>query len=174
MNAVTAPIAPERPGALAAWALGGPLAMGITFAATFTPGRGLTTSAVDFALAWPMAIIGVSLLCAPTLYIAAAFAGVAPDPKRTAAAFAGTLGAIGRLLVGCLPAAAFLAATNPGSGALLLSVLVMAFAACVGLRGLYRRIFADDARPRTRALYLAWSVVYLAIGLYAYASLLSA
>ncbi len=174
-TAVRAPVeaAPDHPAALAAWAVGGPLLMGAAFGATFAPGRGFDVAPADFALAWPMAIIGVSLLCGPTLYIAAAFTGVAPDPRRTAVAFARTLGAVGKLLVGCLPAAAFLAATNPGPGVLVLSGLVLAFAACIGLRGLYRRIFADDARARTRALYLGWSVIYLAIGLYAYASLLS-
>lgn len=176
MSTVHAPLAapsvpPTPPGMLAAWAVGGPALMGAGLALALDGGS--LTGPVTFAAAWPLAIIGVSLLCAPTLYIAAAFAGVAPDPQRTARAFAETLGGIGRLLVGCLPAAAFLAATAPGPRVLGLGFLVMAFAACVGLRGLYGRIFGDDARPRTRLLYLGWSVIYLAIGLYTFASLLA-
>ncbi len=162
---------PVNPAVLAAWALGGPALMGLVFTLTFEPGKGLVGPEAGFVLAWPAAIVGVTLLCAPTLYIAAAFAGVAPDPQRTARGFAEALGGIGRLLVGCLPATAFLAATNPGPLVVLLGACVMFGAALVFLRGLYRRVFADDDRPRARLLYAAWSVVFLAIGLYAYVSL---
>lgn len=157
---------PMNPAMLAAWALGGPALMGLVFTLTFTPGRGLEGPAAGFVLAWPMSILAVTLLCAPTLYIAAAFAGVAPDPQRTARAFATNLGAIGRLLVGVLPATAFLAATNPGPLVMLLCALVMFCAALVFLRGLYHRVFADDARPRTRLLFAGWSVLFLAVCAY--------
>lgn len=155
---------------LAAWALGGSALTGAAFGLTIAAD---TIPRTVLPAAWPATIFGVTLLCAPTLYIAAAFAGVAPDPRRTARAFAETLGAVGRLLVGCLPAVAFLAATY-GRGAIFLSFAMLAFAAWVGLRGLYRRVFGADGRLRTRALYLGWSAVYLAIGLYTYVSLLAA
>ena len=160
-----------NPALLAAWAVGGPALMGLVFTLTFAPGKGLDGPDAGFVLAWPMAIIGVTLLCAPTLYIAAAFAGVAPDPQRTARGFAHALGGVGRLLVGCLPATAFLAATNPGPLVVLLGACVMFAASLVFLRGLYRRVFADDARPRARLLFAGWSVIFLAIGLYAYVRL---
>lgn len=161
-----------NPALLAAWAVGGPALMGLVFTLTFAPGKGLVGPEAGFVLAWPIAIIGVTLLCAPTLYIAAAFAGVAPDPQRTARGFAESLGSIGRLLVGVLPATAFLAATNPGPLVVVLGALVMFGAALVFLRGLYRRVFADDDRPRARLLFAGWSVIFLAIGLYAHVRLL--
>jgi len=166
--------APEpavNPAMLAAWAVGGPALMGLVFSLTFSPGKGLAGPEAGFVLSWPMAIVGVTLLCAPTLYIAAAFAGVAPDPQRTARGFAETLGSVGRLLVGCLPATAFLAATNPGPLVILLSGFVMCGSALIFLRGLFRRVFADDARPRTRLVFACWSMIFMAIGLYAFARL---
>lgn len=157
------------PKTLAAWALAGPAALGVCVGLCLDP-----------ALAWipaaalPAVVVGVTLLCVPTLYIGAAFAGVAPPPRAVLAGVGRTLADAGRVLAGLLPAVAFLAATASSPGTVrLLAFGATALAALVGLRVLYRRLFADRDGPTARLLFGAWALVYLGIGLHLLVTLLA-
>lgn len=158
----------DSPRALAALALAGPAAIGACI--------GLATTPATFwipAAALPAVIVGVTALCAPTLYIGAAFAGVAPSPRVVVAGLGRTLADAGRVLAGLVPATAFLTATatQPGT-ARLLGFAVTLLAAGVGLRMLYRRLFAARDGIAARLLFAAWSLVFLGIGLHLLAGLL--
>lgn len=157
------------PKTLAAWAIAGPAALGACVGLSLDP-----------ALAWipaaalPAVVIGVTLLCAPTLYIGAAFAGVAPPPRVVVGGVGRTLADAGRVLAGLLPAIAFLAATASSPGTVrLLALGATALAALVGLRVLYRRLFTDHDGPTARLLFGTWALVYLGIGLHLLVTLLA-
>lgn len=161
---------PLTPRDLAALALAGPAALGACVGLALTPATFWIPAA-----ALPAIIIGTTALCAPTLYIAAAFAGVAPPPRAVAAALGRTLADAGRVLAGLFPAIALLTATATAPGTVrLLAFAAILLAAAIALRVLYRRLFADRDRPAARLLFAAWALVFLGIGLHLLSGLLLA
>lgn len=143
-------------------AVGGPVVIGTIVgmpSGPFAAGHG--------ALATPAILFGVTALMVPALYIATAFAGVAPPARRFAGAIGDGLRVCGVALLGLAAPAGFLAATSEtaaaaslaGAGALVASVLI-------GLRGLHRRLFADRSPDLVHlAIYGGWSLLAMTLGL---------
>jgi hypothetical protein len=141
--------------------LAGPALLGAC--AGFPAGAG---SAVHQGAAVPVALLGVTAMMVPALYIGASFAGVAPSARRMARATTGTLRDMGRVSLGLAPALAFMAATSQDdSTATVFGFMALGAVALLGLRALYLRLFAAQGRRlASTALYAAWSLVSLGIG----------
>lgn len=141
--------------------LAGPALLGAC--AGFPAGVG---SAVHQGTAVPMALLGVTAMMVPALYIGASFAGIAPSARRMARATSGTLRDMGRVCLGLTPALAFMAATgHDPSTATVFGILALGAVALLGMRALYLRLFAGQPRRlATLPLYLIWSLVSLGIG----------
>ena len=140
--------------------IGGPMLVGACF--------GLQTGlleALEASVAVPAVLVGVALLMAPALYIGAAFLGVAPAARDAARAVGAALADAGLLMLGLVPAFAFLLATSGDVALFLLTHLVVLTSVAVALLALRRRLFAGSGRPiASTALFLLWALVGLGIG----------
>ncbi|MCA9541685.1 MAG: hypothetical protein KC620_22465 [Myxococcales bacterium] len=146
--------------ARAAWAVAGPAAVGLCLGLRFDPG-----AAATLAIALPAVMLGVTALTTPTLYIGAAFVGVAPKPRAVLAALSDGLADAGRVLLGLAPALMFLTVTSTSKRTgLALAAAALLLGSLLGLRLLYRRLFPTGASARAMALFAGWALVNLGLG----------
>jgi hypothetical protein len=136
---------------------------------------GTAAAGALFGLAWgesarwlmglllPATVVGVALLCAPTLFIGVGLLGGQLSPKRTLAALGQGLGAAGNALLGFVPAGLFLVTTSgSGSRALPSMVALIATGLVVGLGGLWAALGLTGTK--FRALFAGWSIMALVLG----------
>lgn len=143
-----------------AWALGGPACLGACLGLRF----GLESAGV-VALALPGILAGVTALTAPALYIGAAYLGVAPAPGVVLESLARGLRDAGLVLLGLTPTLALLTATATSTATVVaVGYAVVLLAVILGLRLLYRRLFADAPAGLALTLYATWSLVAMGIG----------
>jgi hypothetical protein len=148
---------PVPKGALSA--LGGPIAIG-AIAGMHTGPFAIAHDAV----AAPAIVFGVTALMIPALYIATAFAGIAPPARGFTAGVGEGLRACGVALLGLAAPAAFLAATaGSAEAAAVLGAAALVAAALVGLRALYVRLFGRGEIVH-RMIFAAWSGMALLLG----------
>jgi hypothetical protein len=144
-------------GALAA--LGGPVAIGAIAGMQTGP-----FAIAHDAVAAPAIVLGVTALMIPALYIATAFAGIAPPARGFASGVGDGLRACGVALFGLAAPAAFLAATTGSAeAAAALSAASLVAAVLVGLRALYIRLFGSGEIVH-RMIFAAWSAMALLLG----------
>lgn len=149
----------------------GPTALGACLTA-FSPG----TPAWELAARVPGLSWGLAALTVPALYIGLAYLGTAPAAGRMASAALGGLYASGLLLLGLVPAVAFLAATvTTPRAAQLVGALAFALAGLAGLQRFFATAFADEEGGvrRTMAL-IVWTAVTGGLGLHLYATVVLA
>lgn len=146
----------------AAWAIGGPALVGF--------GLGLCAdlmTGVMMALALPSVFVGVVLLTIPTLYISAAFLGVAPQASVVVGALRRGLADSGRVLLALSPSLALLAATSGSAHPERpLCVGAVLFVSAIALHMFERRLFGPGSPLRARVLFGGWSLLFMATGLY--------
>ncbi|MCA9548014.1 MAG: hypothetical protein KC613_26595 [Myxococcales bacterium] len=149
------------PGKGLIWAAVGPAAVGLALGLTRAEGPGLLAAAL-----LPAVVGGVLALTSPALYITAAFAGVAPEPRVLFGHLHRALRDGGLIMAGLAPGLLFLAATTRTDGvAVFLGMATVALGALVGLRLLFGRLFAGDPEDgRGLALFVPWALVSLGIG----------
>lgn len=124
------------------------------------------------ALALPALWVGVLFVMLPTLYIGAALLQIAPSAIELGRAATSALERSSIVFLGLAPALAFSIATSvEARTADVLSAVVLALGAVLGLGVFYRLIFGDRHRARALALFAAWSVVSLAIGAHLYSAI---
>lgn len=120
----------------------------------------------------PATVIGVALICAPTLFIGVGLLGGQLSPKRTLAALGQGMGAAGNALLGFIPAGLFLVTTSAsGSRALPSMVALIATGLLVGLGGLWTALGLTGTKYR--ALFGAWSVMGMVLGVLVLVRILS-
>lgn len=141
--------------------VGGPLILGAVIGLPFG-----TQSVLRQSVTLPLIVLGLALLMAPALYIGLSLVGAAPPATQVVRSVGRGLRAKGIVLAGLAPAAAFLVTT--ASHVIVtyaLATLVLAGAALVGMRRVYRELFPDGASlARATALFVAWAVVSLLLG----------
>jgi hypothetical protein len=142
-------------------AVGGPAAIG----AIVGMQSGLFAAAHE-ALAAPAILFGVTALTIPALYIATAFARIAPPARRFARAVGEGLSGCGIALLGLAAPTAFLAATTgTAESASLVGAAAIAAAILVGMRALYLRLFEGaGTRIVHHIIYGCWSALALLLG----------
>jgi hypothetical protein len=140
-------------------ALGGPIAIGAIAGMQSGP-----FAVAHDAVAAPAIVLGVTALMIPALYIATAFAGIAPPARGFTAGVGEGLRACGVALLGLVAPAAFLAATaRSAEAAAALGAGSLVAAVLVGLRALYIRLF-DRGEVVHRMIFAAWSGLALLLG----------
>lgn len=151
-----------RPGVELGWALGGPALVGFGLGLCVDLSTGL-----EMAAALPAVFIGVLLLTVPTLYIGAAFLGVAPAAPVVVRALRRGVVDSGRVLLALAPSLALLAATSAADHPERpLCIGAVLFVSAIALHMLQRRLFGSTHPVRARLLFGAWSLLFMATGLY--------
>lgn len=142
-------------------AVAGPLLMGSALGLAHGP-----SAALVGAIGMGALVGGLAAIMLPALYIGSAFAGQAPEARQVLEAAGEALREMGVLLVGLSPALAFLLVTAGSDGAqTVLSMLVVALGAAMGLRAFFTRLCGGQRpQPAMSALYLAWAGVCMGLG----------
>lgn len=142
---------------------GGPAALGLAMGLT-----GVSASVLLSAVTLPGAVLGTTLLMLPALYIGSALAGADTHARQM---LRDALGALRDAGIGCLglaPALLFLCATSGADAGALAVGCGLLFAALLGLRGFYVRLFDELAlglaKGKAVVIFAAWSAVALGIG----------
>jgi hypothetical protein len=148
--------------------LGGPVALGAVIGMPFG-----APSMLRLSIALPGVLIGLTLLMVPALYIGLSLMRAAPPAAQVVAAAGCGLRACGTVLAGLAPATAFLVATAADDLLpIALGTLVVAGAALVGIRRVFRELLTDGvARLRAAPVLAAWAVVSLLLGAQLFLSL---
>jgi len=158
MTATTAPPPVRALGALLAVA--GPAAIGASLGL-----RADVPTLLSNAAWMPLIVLGVMALMLPGLYIASAFADIAPPARDVARGALRALEALGLCALGLAPALAFLVSTSTSAVTnLVLGHVVLALAAMLGLTAFYRSLFADRPAVRAVPLFGFWALLTVAIG----------
>jgi hypothetical protein len=146
---------------MVATAMGGSLALGAILGLPMGP-----QALLRMALALPLVLLGVGIICAPALCIGGGLLDRDFSLLSTVTAFGAGLQATGYALLGFVPVALFLASTGEdGPKGSLPVVGLISTAVLLGLARLWSALtMAPAARPRILLLFLGWSVVSLGIG----------
>ncbi|MEW5851573.1 MAG: hypothetical protein AB2A00_22475 [Myxococcota bacterium] len=119
---------------------------------------------VERSLVVPAALAATVILMIPTLYIGAAFAGVAPSAAQMLAGARKALAGLGGVLAGLAPAVAFLVLAGPAGMPTLVASLALLLGALVALRALFHQLFANAQAHRAVPIFGVWSAISVGIG----------